>query len=268
MASRKQAKEEASRPGEAESQTASTDRRRRLALFAGAFALAAVIVVVLAVINSDEEVGDEPAASSSSAPAGSTTATSSGAAADLDGIPQRGNALGDPDAPLTLVEFADPQCPFCAQYSSDVLPELISRYVETGDLRMELELLTFIGPDSEKIARAAYAASLDDRFWDFTELAFARQGTENSDYATDEFLLGIAEEVGVDPDGFLERAASDGVGEDLRNAGDAASSAQIQSTPSFLIGPTGGKLEPLDVTELDPAAFSDAIDQRLASVGQ
>jgi protein-disulfide isomerase len=59
---------------------------------------------------------------------------------------------------VTLVEFADLQCPFCAQYARDALPRLIDRYVRPGRIRMQLRLLSFIGPDSECAARVAAAS--------------------------------------------------------------------------------------------------------------
>lgn len=214
-------------------------------------ALGLILVIVLVVAGSDdadppppspEEVGDV-----------------------LEGIPQQGIALGDPDAPVTLVEFADPQCPFCAEYSREVLPDLVDEFVRAGQLRLELDLLTFIGPDSERIARAAYAVSFEDRLWQYAEIAFARQGMENSNYATDGFLLGIAEEIeGLDSQGLLQRAARAPISRRLRDAGRAARQANIQSTPSFLIGSTGGELEPLAVDQLDAGLFIEAIEEALS----
>ena len=102
-----------------------------------------------------------------------------------------------PDAPVTLVEFADLQCPFCAEYERNVFPELLDRYVKTGKVRLELHLLRFLGPDSDRLARVAAAASKQDRMWQFTTLAFARQGTENSGYATAAFINGLVADAGL-----------------------------------------------------------------------
>ena len=66
----------------------------------------------------------------------------------FDGIPQDGVALGDPDAPITLVEFADLQCPFCAEWAIEALPVYVEDYVRTGQMRIEFRPLTFIGNDS------------------------------------------------------------------------------------------------------------------------
>ena len=96
--------------------------------------------------------------------------------------------LGQPDAPATLIEFADLQCPFCAEYTTGALPTVIQDYVRSGRLKMQLRLLRFIGPDSERGAEVAAAATLQDKGWDFSDLFFRNQGQENSGYATDAFL--------------------------------------------------------------------------------
>ena len=129
----------------AEQEEASKQRRQRIwALVGGSVLLAAIVVVVLIVISSGGSDRQRPAR-----PATSPSST---------GSRSSGIELGDPKAPVTMVEFADLQCPFCKEYTADVLPDLVEKYVKSGDLRMELNLLTFIGPDSQTLAAAAYAA--------------------------------------------------------------------------------------------------------------
>jgi protein-disulfide isomerase len=176
----------------------------------------------------------------------------------LRGIPQSGIVLGSPDAPVTMVEFADLQCPFCAEYQARVFPELLDRYVRTGRLRIELRLLRFLGPDSDRLARAASAAAAQDRMWQLVELAYARQGRENSGYATDAFIKSLLADAGVK--GADTGAAAE---PELRRAAQAARRAGIDSTPSFLIGPTGGTLARFEPGELTPGRFVARIQEEL-----
>jgi protein-disulfide isomerase len=90
----------------------------------------------------------------------------------FSGIPQDGVTLGRPSAPVAMVEFADLQCPFCRDYSLDALPALVKDYVATGKVKMEFRDISIIGPDSTAAARAAGAAALQDKLWQFADLFY------------------------------------------------------------------------------------------------
>ena len=177
----------------------------------------------------------------------------------LEGIPQDGIVLGSPDAPVTIVEFADLQCPFCAEYHHNVFPDLVKRYVRTGKVRLELRLLRFLGPDSDRLARTAVAAAAQDRMWQFVGLAFDRQGPENSGYATDDFINALAADAGL-KDADAGRAA-DAV---IRQGERAARTAHVDSTPTFFIGRTGGRLTHFAPSDLTPDVFLPRVKEELA----
>lgn len=183
----------------------------------------------------------------------------------FDGISQDGNSLGDPAAPFVLREFADPQCPFCAEYAEAVLPELIDRYVRTGQVRLELDLLTFLGPDSERAARVALAAGLQDRMWEFIELFYRAQGPENSGYATDAFLRELAAATpGLDVErAFRERDSAE-VDALLAEARGRSGRLGVESTPSFFVSHATGGEHPLAVSSLEAQSFTEALDSMIA----
>ena len=183
----------------------------------------------------------------------------------LAGIPQDGVALGDSEAPVTLVEFADLQCPFCAEWAGDAFPALVDEYVRDGRLRIEFRPLVFIGEDSERGARAALAAGEQDRLWHVLELLYRAQGPENSGWLSDELLEAIGASVdGLDGEALVAAAE----GDDELDGRIAESSAEatangINSTPSFLLGRTGGELARVEVTSLGPEGLRDQIDALL-----
>jgi protein-disulfide isomerase len=214
----------------------------RLAVL-GVVAVAAVLVAVVIAGG-----GSKPA-----------TNSATGDNSVLKGIPQSGISLGSPKAPVTIVEFADLQCPFCAEYHHNVFPTILDRYVRTGKVRLELRLLRFLGPDSDRLARVAVAAAAQNRMWQFVGLAYDRQGKENSGYATDSFINGLTHDAGLKaPDAGA--AAERQVVQNER----IAQSAGLQSTPSFLIGPTGGALSQFQPSDLTPGSFIPRIDKELA----
>jgi protein-disulfide isomerase len=212
-------------------------RRRRLGILGGVVALAAVVLVAAIALSSS---GGDDEAPRASAPA-----------ASLAGIPQDGWVLGDPDAPVTVEEFADLQCPVCARFSEDALPQLVDEYVRAGRVRLVLRPLAFLGDDSVRGARAAAAAARQDRAWPFVERFYARQGEENSGYATDAFLREVAGGVqGLDVARLLRDREADAVTRDLERAQQDAERLGVQGTPSFAVGPTGGELRVVQLSSI------------------
>jgi protein-disulfide isomerase len=177
------------------------------------------------------------------------------------GIEQQGVALGSPQAPVTLVEYADLQCPYCAQWSRETLPVLVGEYVETGKLRIVFHGLAFIGEDSDKALRTAIAAGRDDHLWDVVHGLYARQGSENSGWVSDELVGEIAAGVpGLDGEQLLATRWESSIVVEMNRAAAAATRAGVHSTPAFQIGPTGGRLELVTVGSLGPDGIRPAIE--------
>ena len=183
----------------------------------------------------------------------------------FSGIEQHGAALGSPDAPVTLVEYADLQCPYCAQWARETLPVLVHEYVETGKLRIVFNGLAFIGADSDKALRTAIAAGRDDHLWDLVHGLYASQGAENSGWVTDGLVGQIAPGVpGLDGGKLLSARWGSSVEPELRRAAAAAERAGVHGTPAFQVGRTGGRLELVEVSSLGPDGIRPAIEAVLA----
>jgi protein-disulfide isomerase len=180
------------------------------------------------------------------------------------GIPQDGVALGDPDAPVTLVEFADLQCPFCAQWAREALPVYVADYVRDGQLRIEFRPLTFIGEDSVTAAQMALAAGEQGKLWNAIELMYRNQGGENTGWVSDEFIAALGRSIpGLDADQMLADASGDGPQSAIEAAAAEADEKGIDSTPSFLLGPTGGQLERVTPSSLDADGLREQIESLL-----
>jgi protein-disulfide isomerase len=233
---------------EAERAAAAREARRRRFMRLGAVAAVAAVAVVIAVAVSSSGTSSPPAA-----------ADSAQAAALFRGIPEKDGVLGDPDAPLTVTEFVDPQCPFCAEASKRTLPTLVDDYVRTGKVKLRAEVLHFIGPDSTTAAQVAAAAERQGRLWPFLEVFFANQGQENSGYVTEAFLRRVADAAGVDADEALAQADSAAIQRRLDRAAAAAQRLGVDSTPTLAVS---GKV--LDANVLDPQSVSAALDRELA----
>jgi protein-disulfide isomerase len=220
--------------------------------------LAAVVVVGAVVVSS---TGDDPAPSPRAEPGMSPAEE---VAALYEGIPQDGMRLGQPDAPATLVEIADLQCPFCAQYSTQVLPSIVDDYVRTGKVAYELRIRSFLGRDSVRAAGAAAEAARENRMYQFADLFFRNQGPENSGYADDAFMRGIASQVeGLDAERVVA-AADDPLSYPAVERGEMfARRIGSTGTPDFYLR-RDGQLTPLTVQGTAPEDYAAALDAALA----
>lgn len=215
--------------------------------------VAAVLIVAVAVAISQ--------AGGSSGGAGGAVSGAPEARALFRGIPENGIALGDPHAPVTLTEFADLQCTFCRQYAEAVLPSLVQRYVRSGELRLVFRNLSFIGPDSERAARMAAAAGLQNRLWQFTDLVYRNQGAENSGYVTDAYLRRIAGASGVDVARAFEASTGGAVSRQLDAAAREAQRFHVDSTPSFVLSRAGEQPRRLSPSSLTVDQFAGPIER-------
>lgn len=242
---RKEAREQA------ESAAATGDRRTKMMqLASGAVFLAIVVVVALIVVNN------------SSSDSGGDAENIEGAAAvsqSLKGIPQNGMVLGDPGAPVEVAEFGDMQCPFCAAYAKEVLPAIIGNQVKNGEAKIDFRNFTIIGPQSLPAGAAALAAGEQGRGWNYVELFYKNQGTENSGYANDAFLEAVAKAAGVKDMAKWDQDRAK-LTSKVEETTDEAQQLGFGGTPSFALkGPETKELEPIG-TPSSTGALEEAIE--------
>jgi protein-disulfide isomerase len=178
-------------------------RRRRTRIVIGALVGAAVLVAIVLGTASF----DDPATK------GATRTTVAGVRlAGVDetrrlfaGVPQDGTLLGDPDAPVTIHEFADLKCPACRNYELGAQPETIATLIRTGRASLRIHFIDVIDPgqgttDGVGAMNAAYTLAAKDRMWPFIHVLYFNQGPENREWATERRLREVAAGApGVDP---------------------------------------------------------------------
>lgn len=114
-------------------------------------------------------------------------------------------SFGSDDAPVTMVEFSDFQCPFCRSFFESTLPEIKRQYVETGKVRLVYRdfPIRSMHQYAQKAAEAAECASEQDRFWEYHDVLFQRQNEWSTGNATGSFKK-YASELGLNSDAFAE----------------------------------------------------------------
>ena len=93
-------------------------------------------------------------------------------------LPDDDPFLGSPEAPVTLVEFGDFQCPFCARFFQTTEQEIVEKYIKTGKARLVYRdfPLTAIHSEAQKSAEAAECADEQGKFWPYHDMLYQRQG--------------------------------------------------------------------------------------------
>jgi protein-disulfide isomerase len=218
-----------------------------------AFAIAiaaAVALVVLAVVLRTGDDGAPP------------TATPG---VNLAGIPQEGIVLGSPAARVTLIEYADLQCPACRAYTEEYFPEIVERYVRPGEIKTEFRGVAFIGEDSETVLRYVLAAGLQNHLWELQDALYRNQGAENSGWVTEELVRELAGEIpGFDADRLVTDAESDKVTAMMEQVMAQAEAADVPGTPTLAI--QVGDAEPyLLASGISFAELTEALDAALAT---
>jgi protein-disulfide isomerase len=247
----KRERKEAAREARLESEhaeSARATRNRRIQILVGVVAGVVAVIAVIAIATGGS--------SSKKPPASLSTANTKQFVA---GLQQKGNALGDPKAPVTLVEYVDLQCPICKEYSQQVMPTIVDKYVRTGKVRLEQHVVAILGADSVKAQGFAATTVPQNRLWSFTHLFYDNQGEENSGYVTDAFLNKIA---AATPGLNVKEADANVGGRSARKIVATADAAGINTTPTFKIGTTGGRMTQVDITS-GPQGLADAINARV-----
>jgi len=143
--------------------------------------------------------------------------------------------LGDPNAPITLVEFGDYQCFFCNKFFHDTEQKLLENYVDTGKVKIIFKDFTIIGPDSRTAAHAAHCADDQDLFWEYHDTLYNNWTGENNGWASSENLFRMAQDVGLDIDEFTDCMLNE-IHTQIISASNAdARTLGLTGTPGFFV---------------------------------
>jgi protein-disulfide isomerase len=142
------------------------------------------------------------------------------------------NVLGREDAPVTIIEFTDLQCPYCARFATQAFPQLRRNYIDTGLVRfasrdLPLPMHAFAVP----AAVAARCAGEQGRFWEFREALFAAQATLGPETYVEQ-----ARKHGLDLEAFAACRRDGRQAANVRADLDLARANGITATPSLIVG--------------------------------
>jgi protein-disulfide isomerase len=195
-------------------------RRRQLQLLGGVVALAVAAAAILILLNRPATSGGELAIVASPIPVGVAT---------------DGRRLGDPMAPVTIIEYGDYQCPYCGIFAREELPRLIDEFIAPGQASFEYRDLAFLGQESIDAAEAATCADDQGAFWPMHKTIYANQAGENRGAFAPDRLRALAAELGLDMAEFDACMERDTHLAEVSTMSDEARNRGINSTPTFVI---------------------------------
>ena len=137
--------------------------------------------------------------------------------------------LGNPEGDVLIVEFFDYRCPYCRS----VAPKILDAVRADGGVRLVMKEFPILGPESVYAARAALAAAMQDKYEDFHFGLMAVDGE-----ITEQSVLGLAEELGLDVERLQKDMLSDEIDVALRDTYRLAEALEIRGTPAFVVGDT------------------------------
>lgn len=212
-----------------------------------------------------DAAGDDVAGDDAAGTDGDTSSREAEIRAELDALaarePDDPRAMGDVDAPVVMLEYADFLCPYCGRFALETKPELIERYVDTGILRIEWRDLPFQGDAAFQAAIGGQAAARQDGFWAFHDAMFEADLRGSGAEVDEELLVEVATGVGLDPDRFRSDLGDPVLIERVREEAAVGQSLGITGTPAFIVGgrPIIGA-QPLE-------AFVELIEQAATEAG-
>jgi protein-disulfide isomerase len=171
-------------------------------------------------------------------------------------------AMGRSDAPVTIVEFTDYQCPFCQRYHVTVFDQIVKNYVNTGKARyVSRDLPLPMHDHAASAALAARCAGEQDRFWEMRHALIV-----NANQLGAERYAALAADLKLDAPRFAQCLAEKRYGPQIQQDVIDAEAAGINGTPSFVIGrATPAGVEGVRVMGAQPyAAFDAKLKQLLA----
>ena len=192
------------------------------------------------------------------------------------------NSMGDPNAPLKIVEFADFQCPFCERFHKETEPLLRQYYIDNGKVQFTYRSMgNFVSAnlakakgtpattESQDAAAAAYCAGDQNKFWEMHAYLFANALGEDAGSYTDKRLAAIAEKAGLDMDQFNSCYNSGKFKDRVQQDAQEGQAAGVTGTPGFIITYTvNGETKTDKIDGAEPfSTFQQKLETALNQIG-
>ena len=153
--------------------------------------------------------------------------------------------LGNPNAPITLVEFGDYQCHYCNVFFQSIERDIIKNYVETGKVKIIFKDYNIIGPDSINASHGAHCATEQGLFWEYHDILYSNWTGENNGWASTSNLTIFAQEINADMDMWTECMNKKTYSKTIMESNNDAKTLELTGTPAFFVINSNGEVSKL-----------------------
>lgn len=150
--------------------------------------------------------------------------------------------LGSQDAPITIVEYGDYQCPNCQRFATQIKPLIIENYINTGKAKLVFKDFTIYGKDSINGAIGANCASEQNKFWEMHNAMYMNQMAINSGWLSIDSIKSFASAIGLDMQQFNSCFDSKRYAQKVAENTNEGKNAGVTGTPTFFIVDSTGQI--------------------------
>lgn len=164
--------------------------------------------------------------------------SSSAAYGKLPPLGGRDVVLGNPEAPVTLIEYGDYQCPFCGRFFNQVEPQLRDEYIKTSKVKMVYRDFSILGPESDAAAASAGCAKDQGKFWAYHDELFTaetKDAQENNGNLNRDLFLMLAQNAQLDMTAFVSCLDSNKYVEQVKKDTADGKTLGVSGTPTTYI---------------------------------
>ncbi|MGY5146284.1 MAG: DsbA family protein [Candidatus Nitrosopumilus sp. metabat.KBP569_Feb_25m_nospike.7] len=143
--------------------------------------------------------------------------------------------LGNPNAPITILEWGDYQCTFCYKFHQNTLQIINEDFIKTGKVKVVFKDFPLNGPDSKLAAEASYCAQDQEKYWQYHDEVYRNWGGERTGWITREALTEFAQVVNLDTEKFNKCLDDNKYESKVNSLYEFGNDIGIDATPSFLV---------------------------------
>jgi len=143
--------------------------------------------------------------------------------------------LGDPNAPITILEWGDYQCTFCYKFHQETLNKIDEEFIKTNKVKIIFKDFPLNGPDSKLAAEATYCAHDQNKYWKYHNQLYENWSGERTGWITREALSGFAKIIDLDIEEFNKCLNENKYQNKINLIYEFGNEIGINATPSFLV---------------------------------